>query len=249
MCIRHSFGRSWLLSAFLSICMMSVAGAQEAPLIDRLNPQRTSETFGDAHIAFGRDIAKGGAQAGGVGMKCMACHGLEGAGGDLVPRLAGLPYDYLVTQIKSYLNGNRVSAIMAPVSARLSADEVHAVLAYYANLPAPDIDPPTDLDWQLVGAGEVLVYAGRRAADGAEVTACVMCHNAVGDLDEIPIAPPLAGQPVDYITAQLKAWRTGARRGSPLNVMAGIADAMTEEEIAAVAAFYASQNPAQAEGD
>ncbi|WP_299784510.1 c-type cytochrome [uncultured Marivita sp.] len=219
--------------------------SQESHSVASLDPRITPETFSEDRIATGRDIAKGGSQAGGVGMKCMACHGLQGAGGGDIPRLAALPYDYLVSQLQSYLDGGRVSAVMAPISAQLTASEAQAVLAYYADLPAPDIDPPSDLDWQLAKAGEVLAYAGRRSASGTEVTACVMCHNAAGDLDEVPIAPPLEGQPTGYIEAQLTAWKTGQRRGDPLGTMARIAEAMTDEEISAVAAFYASRNPAE----
>ncbi|MFP7674288.1 c-type cytochrome [Marivita sp. S0852] len=250
MTVSYAMTRTRILAAALSVAMAASAHAQDASLAQRLDPQRNAETFSEDHLKTGRAIAKGGAQAGGVSMKCMACHGLAGAGGAQAPRLAALPYDYLVTQIQYFLNGNRASAIMAPISARLTPQEVHAVLAYYADLPPPDMTPPADLDWELVRAGELLAYAGRQqSGEAAEITACVMCHNAVGDLDRVPIAPPLAGHSAGYITDQLKAWRSGLRRGSPLGVMSRIAEAMTDEEIAAVAAFYAAQNPAETEAD
>lgn len=238
-----SFFMGFLLTAF-------------APVAAQQESESASEDFGssDLPIPFapestdlGRTIAKGGAQAGGVGMKCMACHGLEGGGRDKVPRLAGLPFDYLADQIEAYIAGERQSAIMGPIAAQLTADEVGAVLSYYAALPAPQSEPPLDLDWNLVDAGALLVYAGRQTTGVSEVTACVMCHNPVGELNNVQIAPPLAGQPVQYIEAQLKAWRKGERSGDPLRVMERIALAMTDEEIAAAAAYYASRNPAEVE--
>ncbi|WP_051242032.1 c-type cytochrome [Stappia stellulata] len=205
--------------------------------------EEAAARFDDARIARGREIATGGAVAGGVDMKCMACHGLKGEGTGIVPGLAGLPYDYLYAQLAAYIGGERVNDVMAPIAARLAEAEKTAVLAYYASLPRPEGKPPADLDWQLARSGELLAYAGRRAPDGRDVTACVMCHEGIGDLAEIAIAPPLEGQPAAYIEAQLTAWKAGKRSGSPLGVMERIADAMTDAEIAAVAAFYASRTP------
>lgn len=237
---------AWLMVS-ISLFSSAPAAAQEqgagAPERGEGQPIR----FYWQRTQLGQEIAKGGAQAGGVGMKCMACHGLEGGGRDEVPRLAGLPFDYLADQIEAYLSGERQSAIMGPIAAQLKADEVGAVLSYYAALPAPHSEPPIDLDWDLVDAGALLAYAGRQTNGVSEVTACVMCHNPVGELNDVQIAPPLAGQPAQYIEAQLKAWREGERSGDPLSVMEGIALAMTDEEIAAAAAYYASRNPAEVE--
>jgi cytochrome c553 len=248
MTVRSSIRFGLIVATAVACGAASFVASQESTSVASLDPKITPETFAEDRIATGRDIAKGGAQAGGVGMKCMACHGLLGAGGGDIPRLAALPYDYLVSQLQSYLDGGRASAVMAPISAQLTASEAQAVLAYYADLPPPDTEPPFDLDWQLAKAGEVLAYAGRRSASGTDVTACVMCHNAAGDLDDVPIAPPLEGQPAGYIETQLTAWKNGQHKGDPLGTMARIAEAMTDEEISAVAAFYDSRNPAEVAG-
>lgn len=41
------------------------------------------------------------------------------------------------------------------------------------------------------------------------------------------------------MTAQLNAWRDGSRSNDPNQLMVGVAKAMTEEEVKAIAAFFA----------
>ena len=242
-----------VLCIFVGICAMlswmaPSASAQTTTLStsELLASAKTKRPFDETRLERGREIAKGGAQSGGVQMKCMACHGLQGHGSGLVPRLAGMPYEYLATQLVNYANGTRANPIMVSIATQLTPDEAADVIAYYASLELPDTEPDADLDWDKARAGEVLVYAGRQMAEdgGQEVTACIMCHNPVGKLDERPIAPPLEGQPAEYIEAQLTAWKNDMRGGGPFNVMSRIAKALTEEEVDAVAAYYASRNPA-----
>jgi cytochrome c553 len=63
-----------------------------------------------------------------------------------------------------------------------------------------------------------------------------MCHGEIG-ISNLPNAPHLAGQPEMYLTEQLKAMRSGKR---PSETMSFIAKPLTDDEIANVAAWYAS---------
>jgi cytochrome c553 len=65
---------------------------------------------------------------------------------------------------------------------------------------------------------------------------CVTCHGALG-LSNIPDAPHLAGQSQIYLTAQLKAYRSGARKHAVMNVIAG---PLSDEDIAEVVGWYSS---------
>ena len=69
---------------------------------------------------------------------------------------------------------------------------------------------------------------------------CVACHGEDGN-SEIPINPSLAGQNFRYLNRQMLLIRDGGR-AAPL--MAGQLDRLSDEEIADIAAFYASQTPA-----
>jgi cytochrome c553 len=66
--------------------------------------------------------------------------------------------------------------------------------------------------------------------------ACAVCHGVLG-LASVPNTPHLAGQPAPYVEAQLRAFRSGTRRNE---VMAVIAKPLTDEDIAQLAAWYAS---------
>ena len=65
---------------------------------------------------------------------------------------------------------------------------------------------------------------------------CAVCHGPLG-LSVTPDAPNLAGQPALYTAAQLRAYRSGARKHE---VMAVMAKPLTDDDIAHLAAWFAS---------
>jgi len=183
----------------------------------------------DGRIVYERGGEKSAATA------CMTCHGPEalgmGAGG--FPRLAGLPSQYLLKQLRDFTSGTRSSPVMAPIAAALTEAERQAVAAYVEKLPAPaarKVDRVEKAD----GAGEVLALRG---AWERNVPECVSCHGpgGVGVGDHFP---PLSGQPASYLSAQLEAWRAGTRRNDPDDLMGHIARSLTEPEARAVAEYF-----------
>lgn len=83
----------------------------------------------------------------------------------------------------------------------------------------------------------VPAFAGDAAAGRARAQqACAVCHGPVG-VSMTPDAPNLAGQPALYVAAQLRAYRSGARKHE---VMAVIAKPLGDEDINNLAAWYAS---------
>jgi cytochrome c553 len=90
------------------------------------------------------------------------------------------------------------------------------------------------LAWLLMAATPALaanVAAGRQMA-----LACAVCHGPQG-LSVAPDAPNLAGQPALYLAAQLRAYRSGARKHE---VMSVIAKPLTDTEVEDLAAWFAS---------
>lgn len=73
--------------------------------------------------------------------------------------------------------------------------------------------------------------AGRRKAQS-----CSVCHGPLG-VAIAPDAPNLAGQSAVYVVAQLRAFRSGARRHE---VMGVIAKPLSDGDIANLAAWFAS---------
>jgi cytochrome c553 len=71
---------------------------------------------------------------------CVRCHGADGLGrGGAFPRLAGQRPAYLQNALEAYARGERASGIMQPIAARLTAEQMRDVAAYYASL---DPEPP-----------------------------------------------------------------------------------------------------------
>jgi len=72
----------------------------------------------------------------------------------------------------------------------------------------------------------------------AKVAMCVGCHGIVGyksSFPEVYRVPKIAGQSAKYIAASLNAYKTGERKHP---TMRGIAETLTEQDIADVAAYY-----------
>nr|WP_318833293.1 c-type cytochrome [Cobetia sp. 2AS1] len=92
-------------------------------------------------------------------------------------------------------------------------------------------------------AAESLV--GDAAAGKAKAAVCAACHGAQG-ISPTPAFPHLAGQQAHYLRKQTADIRDG-RRSVPQ--MAGIADNLSDQDIADIAAHYAAQpaNRGQAE--
>ena len=89
-------------------------------------------------------------------------------------------------------------------------------------------------------AGNVLA-AGSAEAGKAKSVACAACHGADGN-SLVPTFPKLAGQHESYLLKQLKDIKSGARS---VPTMAGQLDAMSEQDLADIAAHFAAQAATQ----
>ncbi len=76
-------------------------------------------------------------------------------------------------------------------------------------------------------------------------TACVACHGPNGNSAN-PEWPSLAGQHEQYIRKQLQAFKGGARK-NPL--MTPMAASLSDDDMADLGAYFASQKPAGLEAD
>jgi cytochrome c553 len=90
-----------------------------------------------------------------------------------------------------------------------------------------------------LGVGGLLL-AGAALAQDAEAgrklaNTCRTCHGLDG-VALIPIAPNIGGEPAAYIAEQLEAFRSGAREQEMMSVVAA---ALSDQQIADVAAWYA----------
>jgi cytochrome c553 len=189
-----------------------------------------------AHAADGREIAAGG--NGRDAPACSACHGVQGAGQPDVayPRLAGLDSAYLIEQLNAFAEGRRDNETMSPIAKALTPDERQAIAKFYAGLTAPKMEESKKADDKTIAAGAVLASRGDWSKG---LPGCGQCHGAAGQ-GVGNTFPKLAAQSAEYITAQLKAWKDGKRTNDSLHLMTGIASKLNDDQVAAVAAYYAS---------
>lgn len=79
-------------------------------------------------------------------------------------------------------------------------------------------------------------FAGDIAAGKAKAAMCSACHGANG-ISSVPMYPNLAGQKEMYIAKQLKDFKAGHRKDP---IMAPMAMGLSDDDIANIAAYYAS---------
>ena len=81
------------------------------------------------------------------------------------------------------------------------------------------------------------VMAGDVAAGKAKSAICSSCHGATG-VSPAPMWPNLAGQKEAYLAKTIKDFRDGTRKDP---MMAPMVAALSDDDIANLAAFYAAQ--------
>lgn len=181
--------------------------------------------------------------SGGSLVACARCHGVDGAGGGAgaFPRLAGQSADYMRTALADYASGARPSGIMGPVAAALTREDQSRLADYYAARPMTSPEAKGGADDREAGL--------RLAATGDPargIAACSACHSTVPAAAAVisPLYPRIAGQHEWYLRQQLKLWRDGGRSTTPLaKIMTAASRALTEADIAALAAYYGSLPP------
>jgi len=198
--------------------------------------------------ALGARLASQGAPEQGV-PACAGCHGPQGEGMAAAgfPRLAGQSEAYLARQIESFRQDLRSHPVMSPIAKAMTPAQGQATAVHYAGLAAaPAATAPTGRPAASAGGAgnDSGSQRGARLAsvgdDGAQVQACANCHGP-GGAGEPPAYPYLAGQHAAYLTSALGQWKSGSRKNDPSGQMSAIAARLNDSDIAALAAYYASQ--------
>ncbi len=162
------------------------------------------------------DLAAGKAAA----TPCAGCHGEQGVSAiPTTPSLAGQDAQYFVVALTAYKDGTRNNETMKGLATALDSSAIKNLAAYYASQQprAPNVRKPlTTQEW---------------------AERCDRCHGQNGNSAN-PRLPALAGQRVDYLTKVLHAYRTGARKSPE---MAAMSEALTENDVDNLAAYYSAQ--------
>lgn len=112
-------------------------------------------------------------------------------------------------------------------------------LSYAAVPTAASAGPPSSRE-ELLELGRRIAFKG---IGPRKIPACQSCHASEPEGGN-PFYPYLAGQPEWYLSKHLQLWQEGERGGTAYaHVMDEIARNMTDEQIAAVSAWYSQRPP------
>ena len=157
-----------------------------------------------------------------------ACAGCHGSGGNSqmpsMPNLTAQSPEYFGVAMRAYQTGGRPGTMMNALVSSIDDESIQNMALYYALQEARRTASE--------GSGDVAV--GRTAAQ-----ACSNCHGADGNTTAADM-PTLAGQDAVYLATSLRAYAQGQRdHDQMVTATAELSDA----EIEALAAFYATQEP------
>ncbi len=164
-----------------------------------------------------------------LALRCTMCHGARGLSEANTPNLAGQYGVAIYKELQDFKSGARTSAVMAPLVADLSDEDMRDLAAYYAYLPRLPGDHPVGTSVpQIVVSG----------APMRNIAPCGACH---GELTNKAGSPWLEGQPTVYLQAQLLDFASGTRHNDIIEQMRNVARQMTRAEIDAAARYYGMQ--------
>ena len=239
--------------AVLAVAAAAFAQTTVTPLPDQAPVQAApldASALAELAKAHWGDAKAGAVKAG----ACAACHGLDGNPTDpQYPRLAGMPERYVAQQLALFKGGQRTSgmaAVMMPMAAPLSAQDMRDLGAYFAQQKAGTgiaddtaitAGPYAGMKYFEVGQ---MLFRGGDAARG--LPACMACHGPTGAGNPGPAYPHVAGQQSAYAVRRLQEYRTGTTTQSDpqsFNIMATVAKTLTDEEIQALGSYLQGLHP------
>ncbi len=182
---------------------------------------------------------------------CAACHGVTGhSASDTFPNLAGQNVQYIVKQLTDFKAGNRTDAMMAPMAANLSGQDMADLAAYFSSqsrtVETASADTASANTVSASPAANVAVvtkttaaaiFAGNAKAGQEKSAMCTACHGTDGN-SVVPSYPKLAGQSANYLAKQLADFKSGVRKNA---VMAPMAAGLSDTDMQDLAAFFAIQ--------
>ena len=157
---------------------------------------------------------------------CNNCHGINGVSvGPSMPSIGGLPESYLKNIMLEWKAGTRYSATMGRLVKGYSDEQIGALAAYFSKKPWTPVTQKAD---------PKLVKLGKEATKR-----CASCHGETGKSEDSE-TPNLNGQWAGYLELEALKYRDDAV-AMPNKQMRNAAKKLSDEEVKAVAAFYASQ--------
>jgi len=169
--------------------------------------------------------------------RCARCHGDAGVSDDAEDtNIAGMRASYFYKQLKDYQGGQRDNRDMKKQVRGLDDQQMVDLAAWYAN------QEPAQMGTGAANADPAvldLVFSGDPTR---LLKACSSCHGRRGEGGQFD-SPPLTGQYPEYFITTMTEFKEGERANDIYGRMRTIAEALTEEEIEALAAYYSAALP------
>ena len=176
---------------------------------------------------------------------CTGCHGPEGAGSGIFPRIAGQPEVYLQKELEFFRSGALPSPMMQPVTKGLNDADIASLAAHFSQLHPPYTPTVGTLSVAERFRGQQLVTSGDWQHD---VPGCARCHGP--DLGGVaPQIPALAGQSPQYMASTLRLFYQGMDVNAPhyfsVLIMSRVSKGLSDTDIQAVTAYSAQLKPGE----
>lgn len=157
---------------------------------------------------------------------CLACHGADGQSQTAdVPSLGAQQSSYAITQLFLFREQMRVAPPMNDMAKGLSDDDLQAIAAKLAALPAPK-PPALPGDAARMDAAAAL----------AQQNHCNICHKP--DFAGQDNVPRVADQREDYLLKTLREYKSGARHGYE-PTMAEVVQPLSDAQLTELAYYLA----------
>lgn len=144
-----------------------------------------------------------------------------------MPSIGGQPEAYLKNLLMQWKKGERYSATMGRLIKGYSDEELAALAHYFSQQTWTPVAQNLDTDKVKKGKGKA----------GA---LCAGCHGATGGEPGDEETPKLNGQMAQYMEMELMKYRDESVT-MPNKMMRKVAMKLKEEDVAAVAEYFASQ--------
>jgi len=128
--------------------------------------------------------------------------------------------------------GAAAAAAPAAVAPATAAPTASATAAPATEAPATPAAEPAQAAPAAAADPGAALYAAKT---------CNACHGADGKTAIMPTYPRIAGQGVQYLVAQMKDIKSGARSNAQSGVMKGIVANVSDEEMQTIAEWLAAQ--------
>lgn len=179
---------------------------------------------------------------------CLACHGANGNSVNAEwPSLAGQNAAYVAKQLHLFHDGKRPgppgdvnAALMPPMAATLSEQDIEDIAAYYAAQTPAGLEADA-MYWE---AGRKLYLHGDRAR---QIPACAACHGPAGAGTPTSGYPSLRAQHSVYTAKQLRNFHAETRYaknekgasagGDNAEIMRTISSRLSDDDVRNLAAF------------